>query len=45
MAEAPKKQLCMICAKPSQKTICEACSERLRGEALHKKKKDEKPSK
>ncbi len=37
-----KKQLCMICGKPSQKTICEVCSERLRGEALTKKKKEEK---
>ncbi len=41
MAEA-KKQLCMICAKPSEKTICDACSERLRGEALNKKKREEK---
>lgn len=38
----PKKQLCMICAKPSEKTICDACSEKLRGEALNKKKKEEK---
>lgn len=37
-----KRQVCMICAKPSTKTICEACSEKLRGEALHKKKKEEK---
>ncbi len=38
----PKKPICMICAKPSPKTICDACSEKLRGEALHRKKKDEK---
>ena len=37
-----KRQLCMICAKPSEKTICDACSEKVRGEALHKKKKEEK---
>jgi hypothetical protein len=42
VAEARKK-LCMICAKPSTKAICDACSERLRGEALNKKKKEEKP--
>ena len=38
-----KKQRCMICAKPSDKTICEVCSDQLRSEALHKKKKEEKP--
>ena len=38
----PKKQVCMLCGKPSTKTICEACSERVRGEALNKKKKEEK---
>ena len=37
-----KKQVCMLCGKPSAKTICEACSERVRGEALNKKKKEEK---
>ncbi|HXN25444.1 MAG TPA: hypothetical protein VOA41_22150 [Candidatus Dormibacteraeota bacterium] len=38
----PKKQICMICAKPSSKTICDACAERLRSEALDKKNKNEK---
>ena len=33
----------MICAKPSDKTICDACSDQLRSEALRKKKKEEKP--
>ena len=41
MAEK-KRQICLLCGKPSQKTICDACSERLRGEALNKKKKEEK---
>jgi hypothetical protein len=45
MAEEQKKKLCMICAQPSEKTICDACSEQLRGEALNKKKKEEKPKK
>ncbi len=38
-----KKLRCMICAKPADKTICDACSDQLRSEALHKKKKEEKP--
>ncbi len=37
-----KKQVCMICGKPSLKTICDACADKLRGEALEKKKKEEK---
>ncbi len=37
-----KKQVCMMCGKPSPKTICDACSEQVRSEALEKKKKDEK---
>ena len=41
MAQA-KKQVCMICGKPSTKMICDACSDKLRGEALDKKKKDQK---
>jgi hypothetical protein len=36
-----KQQLCMICARPAPKSICDACSEKLRGEALHKKKKED----
>ena len=32
----------MLCGKPSTKVICQACSEKLRGEALDKKKKQEK---
>jgi predicted nucleic acid-binding Zn ribbon protein len=35
-------QVCLICGKPSPKTICDACADRLRGEALEKKKKEEK---
>ena len=38
----PKKQVCMLCGKPSEKTICSICSDKLRGEALGKKKKEEK---
>jgi hypothetical protein len=39
-----KKQVCMLCGKPAPKSICDSCSENVRGEALHKKKKDQKPS-
>ena len=38
----PKKPVCMICGKPSEKSICDTCADKLRGEALEKKKKDEK---
>jgi len=38
----PKKQVCMVCGKPSTKTICDACADKLRGEALNRKKKEEK---
>ena len=37
-----KHQVCLIRGKPFAKTICDACSDRLRGEALEKKKKEEK---
>ena len=42
MVPAAKRQVCMICGKPSAKTICEACAEKVRGEALEKKKKEDK---
>jgi len=32
----------MICGKPSTRTICSACADKLRGEALERKKKEEK---
>jgi predicted nucleic acid-binding Zn ribbon protein len=40
--DQPKKQVCMLCGKPSTKGICQTCSEKVRGEALDKKKKQEK---
>ena len=42
MPDKTTHQVCLICGKPSSKTICDACSDRLRGEALEKKKKEEK---
>ncbi|MBI5644089.1 MAG: hypothetical protein HY954_11525 [Deltaproteobacteria bacterium] len=32
-----KKHVCSICAKPSDTTICHACEDKIRGEALEKK--------
>jgi len=38
-----KAKKCTMCGKPSEQVICPACSDKLRGEALGKKKKEEKP--
>ncbi len=40
MSEKTKK--CMICAKPSEETICETCKANIQGESLDKKMKVEK---
>jgi hypothetical protein len=32
----------MMCGKPSQKSVCDSFAELVRGEALHKSKKDKK---
>jgi hypothetical protein len=37
-----KATKCMLCGRPSPKSICDGCSEKVRGEALHKRKKEEK---
>lgn len=34
-------QVCNLCGKPSEMTICDECSERLRVEALSRKKHEE----
>lgn len=41
MAEV--KKVCMICAKPSESSICESCKTKIQGEAADKKIKMEKP--
>lgn len=33
-----KPHVCSVCGKPSDATICHACEDRIRGEALEKKK-------
>jgi hypothetical protein len=35
------RHVCNICGKPSTSTICEQCSERIRMEALARKKREE----
>jgi hypothetical protein len=35
-----KKSVCMLCGKPSPRTICETCSSRVQGEVSHGKKKE-----
>ena len=36
------KQLCHICGKESETYICEACSDKVRAEAVNKKKWEDK---
>lgn len=36
------EQVCNMCGKPSRDTICEACSDKVRSEALAHKKHEEK---
>ena len=45
MGEEKKEHVCMICGKKSDATICHACEEKIRGEALEKKKGVEKAGK
>jgi len=37
------KEVCNICGKPWPGTICDMCSDRVRAEALERKKHKEKP--
>lgn len=37
-----KKSLCMVCAKPSESSICDSCKSQIQGEAADKKQKIEK---
>jgi hypothetical protein len=36
------KHVCTICAQPSEKTICDACADKIRSDALARKKHEEK---
>ncbi len=37
-----KKKVCMLCGKPSDASICDACKANVQGEALGEKKRVEK---
>ncbi|HML94555.1 MAG TPA: hypothetical protein PKC29_03895 [Thermodesulfobacteriota bacterium] len=37
-----KKKVCMLCGKPSDTSICDACKANVQGEALGEKRKVEK---
>ena len=37
-----KKPVCMLCGKPSGKSICDHCAQRVQGEHLEKKAKQAK---
>lgn len=39
---AEKKAVCLLCGKPSVKSICDTCAQRVQGEHLNKKKEREK---
>ena len=32
-----RKAVCMLCGKPSEKSICDGCAQRVQGEHLDKK--------
>ncbi len=36
------KPVCMLCGKPSPKSICDACAQRVQGEQLGRKGKQDK---
>jgi hypothetical protein len=36
------KEVCNVCGKPSRMTICDACADRIRSDALANKKHEEK---
>ena len=37
-----KKPVCMLCGQPSAKSICDGCAQRVQGEQLGKKSKQDK---
>lgn len=37
-----KKPVCMLCGRPSAKSICDGCAQRVQGEQLGKKTKESK---
>lgn len=44
-SKAKEKHCCSVCAKPSDTIICQKCEEKIRGEAVDKKRGVEKAGK
>jgi hypothetical protein len=40
--ETKKKPVCMLCGKPSEKSICTACAQRVQGEHGDSRSKNDK---
>jgi nucleotide-binding universal stress UspA family protein len=40
-APMPPESHCLVCAKPSQQSICDTCKAHIQGEALERKRRDE----
>jgi nucleotide-binding universal stress UspA family protein len=41
--DEPPSPACLVCARPSRDLICEPCRARIRGEALERKQRQERP--
>jgi predicted amidophosphoribosyltransferase len=37
-----RKPVCMLCGKPSPKSICDSCAQRVQGEQTHRKQKEQR---
>ncbi len=42
-ASTPAQRRCLVCARPAQEAICEHCKARIQGEAIERKRKEERP--
>lgn len=42
VARAKQRRFCNVCGKPSGSTICAKCADRIRAEALARKKREDK---
>jgi len=42
-AAAIPQSHCFVCAKPSQVTICDGCKAHIQGEAIERKRREERP--
>jgi len=38
----PRRRVCSVCSKPSGSSICGMCADRIRAEALARKKREDK---